>query len=195
MKKVVCIITSFITILSITAQEKISTFEPSNIIKIAPLNLLLNNYQLSFESIYKEKRSFEILLNYSYRDDLKVYDVKKSAFFESADRHEAEILTNYRFYTSKKILAGKGFYFGPSVSYTYTYTKTRMTDYNFSTIGLGGITGYQILFGKNKSLISLDINITPQYRFLVNNNHHMGDQFFIPLGIKLGYRYKKSRVN
>ena len=195
MKKTLISLAAFIgTFTFVNAQQENyeSVFESSNIIKIAPLGLFFNNYQVSYESIYKPNRSFEILLAYDYMDDLSIIDLRNDRLFEPAVQHEIGIWSNYRFYTPKKPIAGKGFYYGPSASYIFTNTHSKSNDYNFSTIGVGGIAGYQFFLGKNKKRITLDFNITTQYQFSVNNKGNTSHQLYLPIGIKLGCRYKKK---
>ena len=194
MKKTLIFLIAFVGITTlVNAQNEYpeNVFEPSNIIKIAPFRLLFNNYQISYESLYKEKRSLEVVLEYEYTDELRIMNARGNGLTESAVEHEIGIWSNYRFYTSDQPIAGKGFYFGPSASYTFTNLHTRNNDYNYSKIGLGGIVGYQIMLGKNKKRIFIDINITPQYQLIFNNERAIS-QVNWPLSIKLGYRFKKK---
>jgi len=165
------ILIGLLTIVSLTAQEKISDNEkettgPKNIIKIHPLDVLFSGgIGLGYERVIKSKTTIDFELfqqfnNLSFDNDLS--ELNYNLFFE----------TDVRRYLSKRKMAPKGFFVGGGILTIYNnYNKLKNSNNNEVTndveelwVGAGVKTGYQWVFKKALKGITAEANATVDYR-------------------------------
>lgn len=142
-----------------------------NVIKILPINYVLNSYSLEYERMINPKNSFEFGIglpsNQSMTDKYSYIDWSEDDQFTNDKLKILSLRAAYRHYTGKSNLP-KGFYMAPFLKYQnveatanrrHTEVEPEETiitnenyDFKINTFSLGFQIGYQFLIAKRVTL-------------------------------------------
>ncbi len=150
---------------------------PAQLIKTNPIGLAFGNFNAFYEKALNESSSFVV----GGRVIFKLLGTDVSGFGFNGE---------YRYYiTNKTRPAPSGFYIGPSVSFNNFTDKSAASNPKISTFGIGGIIGYQWIWGSG---VVLDIGIGPQYSVIVAEGDGSTEDFsgFLPrVVLAVGYAF------
>lgn len=147
MKKIIFIL-SFIVISN-------SLFCQKNVVKINPLGLIFGTLPLSYERVIKPKISLQFSPTVVFISG--TFDGTKS----NLTGFGFEFMPKFGF--GKKTELPRGWYAAPAAGYSYASGKSGNQSGSVGLFNLGGVAGYQWVFGKSDSGFALDLNAGLQY--------------------------------
>lgn len=162
---------------SVKAQE--------NVIKVNPLGLAFGFTELSYERVLSEGSSLE----------LSVAFTSIEAQFTGADKSRVTGFGaegKYKFYFSSSKVAPRGWYGAPTVSFSSASGKSGVSEGEISAFAVGGLAGYQWVFGGSDTGFALDLNFGAQYINAKTSGDISGitlDGVVPRLGLSLGYAF------
>lgn len=177
MKKVCLLVTIALFSFVVQAQE--------NVIKVNPLGLLFGSAQFGYEKALNDKSAIEVSLAYS-----SISATIGSDSDAKANGFGAE--GKYKFYFSSTKDAVRGWYGAPVATYSSTKASSGSSDGKLSYLGVGGVAGYQWVFGGGDSGFALDLNLGAQYISANTSGDITGTSIegILPrLGLALGYAW------
>jgi len=154
-----------------------STYHSKNILKINPLSLLFQSFNVQFEHSLKEKSSILIGLNYFHLNN--VFEENLSGFC---------IQLAYRMYFSKKDVVPEGLFISPIIelgAITSIPNDSREAKQHTLVLSPGGRAGYQWIF---QSGVALDLYFGYSYYSLDFDTY--SEKIGTPVvGISFGYNF------
>ncbi|NNC95789.1 MAG: DUF3575 domain-containing protein [Chitinophagales bacterium] len=167
MKKLLVLVVLLGVIQTADAQEK-------NIIKTNPIGLAFGNFNIAYERAVSDASSLQFGGNFFF----KLFGTDVSGFGLNAA---------YRYYvTHNSRVNPEGFFVGPRLAFN-TFTESS-SDASVSTMGIGGLIGYQWVFDIN---LTLDLGAGPTYLFVVTDAGatETFDGFVPNLILAIGYNF------
>lgn len=167
-KKITILVFGIFLTGSIMAQD-----HGKNIIKTNPLALAFGSFNLTYEMAFSDAMSFQVKGNFFNR----LLGTEVSGFGVDA---------GVRYYiTNKNNPAPEGFYVGPK--FGYNSFEEELTGEKASTIGIGGLVGYQWIFDVG---VTLDLGVGPTYLIAGESSTNAEFSGIIPnLSFAVGYNF------
>lgn len=155
-----------------------------NVIKVNPFGLLFGTIPLQYERVLGPKSSVGA--------DVSFMSYSASVGFESVSYTGFGLEGKYKIGLSTKKEMPRGWYVAPLAGYATASAKTLTQSGSFNIFNIGGVAGYQWVFGKSESGFALDLNFGAHYLDLSTSGDATGVSLkgILPrLGLGIGYAF------
>jgi hypothetical protein len=155
-----------------------ATANAQSVIKVNPIGLAFGSINADYEKFLNDKTSFQIGANFISR---KIDDVRYTGFGVQAQ---------YRWYLTKNDRP-KGLFVGPTAAFNFVGYDDNFAEEsdNYSFLAIGGLIGYQWVFGEN---FTFEAGIGPNFGipFSDVDDDAFGTGVYPQISLALGYILK-----
>lgn len=168
----------FLPVLIVLFFMVLTAANAQSVIKINPLGLAFGSINADFEKFINEKNSFQIGANFITR---KIDEVRYTGFGVQAQ---------YRWYLTNNDRP-KGLFVGPTAAFNFVAYDDNYyeTSDNYAFLAVGGLIGYQWVFGEN---FTFEAGIGPNFGIPFNDvdDDAFGTGIYPQISLALGYILK-----